>query len=99
MRRLDYTGGESTVMSKMLDYNNLRQTLIDLKDKINIMGICAGMVLLSSTKGYVNLDTLSIMNFNVKRNGFGRQIHSFKSNISFLPIIIVSRFLLLERQK
>ena len=78
-------GGESTVMSKMLDYNNLRQTLIDLKDKINIMGICAGMILLSSTKDYVNLNTLSIMNFNVKRNGFGRQVHSFKSNISFLP--------------
>ena len=42
------------------------------------------MTLLSSTKGYVNLDTLSIMNFNVKRNVWW-QIHSFKSNISFLP--------------
>ena len=78
-------GGESTVMSKMLDFNNLRDTILDLKDKINIMGICAGMVLLSKTNGYANLETLSIMDFKVERNGFGRQINSFKSNIKFLP--------------
>ena len=78
-------GGESTVMSKMIDFNNLRQAIIDLKDEINIMGICAGMIMLSSTKGYNNLKTLSIMNFKVERNGFGRQINSFKSKIKFLP--------------
>ncbi len=78
-------GGESTVMSKMLDYNDLRKSIIDLKDKINIMGICAGMILLSSTNGYRNLDTLSIMNFEVERNGFGRQINSFNSKIRFIP--------------
>ena len=78
-------GGESTVMSKMLDFNNLREAILDLKDKINIMGVCAGMVLLSKTNGYANLQTLSIMDFKVERNGFGRQINSFKSNIKFLP--------------
>ena len=78
-------GGESTVMSKMLDFNNLRETILGLKDKINIMGVCAGMVLLSKTNGYPNLETLSIMDFKVERNGFGRQINSFKSNIKFFP--------------
>ena len=78
-------GGESTVMSKMLDFNDLRNSILDLKDKINIMGVCAGMVLLSTTNGYANLKTLSVMDFKVERNGFGRQINSFKSNIKFLP--------------
>ena len=74
-------GGESTVMSKMLDYNNLRKTILELKNKINIMGVCAGMIMLSSTMSYKNLSPLSIMNFQVKRNGYGRQINSFNSSI------------------
>ena len=78
-------GGESTVMSKMLDYNNLRSSIIDLREKINIMGICAGMVLLSSTNGYPNLSTLALMDFEVERNGFGSQVYSFNSKIKFIP--------------
>ena len=78
-------GGESTVISKMLDYNKLRNLIIDLKDQINIMGVCAGMVLLSKTVKYQNLKTLSIMDFEVNRNGYGRQIYSFNSEITFLP--------------
>ena len=75
-------GGESTVMSKMIDYNNLRESIIDIKDKISLMGVCAGMVLLSKTDKYKNLKTLSIMDFEVERNGYGRQIHSFNANIN-----------------
>ena len=78
-------GGESTVISKMLDYNNLRDAIIDSKDDIAIMGVCAGMVILSNTKNYNNLKTLSIMDFEVERNGYGRQIYSFNSNIDFIP--------------
>lgn len=74
-------GGESTVMSKMLDYKNLRKSILELKDKIHIMGVCAGMIILSKTNNYNNLKTLSIMDFKVKRNGWGRQIHSFNSEI------------------
>ena len=54
-------GGESTVMSKMLDYNDLRKSILDVKDKIHIMGVCAGMVMLSKTIGCKNLKTLSII--------------------------------------
>ena len=74
-------GGESTTISKMLDYKNLRKSILDIKDKIHIMGVCAGMILLSSTKKYNNLKTLSIMDFEVERNGWGRQIFSFNKKI------------------
>ena len=77
-------GGESTVISKMLDYKDLRKSILELKDKIHIMGVCAGMIILSKTENYNNLKTLSIMDFKVKRNGWGRQIHSFNSNINLL---------------
>ena len=75
-------GGESTVISKMLDYKDLRKSILELKDKIHIMGVCAGMIILSKTENYNNLKTLSIMDFKVERNGWGRQIHSFNSNIN-----------------
>ena len=74
-------GGESTTMSKMLDFNNLRNSIIELKDTINIMGVCAGMILLSKTTSYNNLKTLNIMDFSVIRNGWGRQIFSFNQTI------------------
>ena len=75
-------GGESTVISKMLDFQGLREAILEIKDKIHIMGVCAGMVLLSKTEKYHNLKTLSIMDFEVERNGWGRQIHSFNSKIN-----------------
>tara|TARA_B110000116_G_scaffold205479_1_gene180628 strand:+ start:142 stop:711 length:570 start_codon:yes stop_codon:yes gene_type:complete len=75
-------GGESTTISKMIDFLDLRKTILELKDKINIMGICAGMVMLSNTKNYSNLKTLSLMDFEVEKNGWGRQINSFNSKIN-----------------
>ena len=74
-------GGESSAMSKLLDYQDLRNSILEIKDRIHIMGVCAGMILLSNTKKYNNLKTLSIMNFEVERNGWGRQINSFNKKI------------------
>ena len=88
-------GGESTVISKMLDFQGLREAILEIKDKIHIMGVCAGMVLLSKTEKYHNLRTLSIMDFEVKRNGWGRQIYSFNSDIklSFSKSTISATFI------
>ena len=88
-------GGESTVISKMLDYKDLRKTILESKDKIHIMGVCAGMIMLSKTDNYNNLNTLSIMDFKVQRNGWGRQIYSFNSDIklSFSKSTISATFI------
>ena len=88
-------GGESTVISKMLDYKDLRKSILELKDKIHIMGVCAGMIILSKTENYNNLKTLSIMDFKVRRNAWGRQIHSFNSkiNLSFSNKTINATFI------
>ena len=88
-------GGESTTMSKLLDYQDLRRSILEIKDKIHIMGVCAGMVLLSKTTKYNNLKTLSIMDFKVERNGWGRQINSFnkKIKLSFSAKKIMGTFI------
>ena len=72
-------GGESTTMSKQIDRNNLRQTLIEYAKTNSLFGTCAGMILLSSTNESKNLRPLGIMDFTVTRNAYGRQIDSFSA--------------------
>ena len=74
-------GGESTTISKMLDYGDLRKSILEVKNRINIMGVCAGMIILSKTNSYKNLNPLSIMDFEVERNGWGSQINSFTTKV------------------
>ena len=51
-----------------------------------IFGTCAGMILLSSSEGTKNLSPLSIMDFTVARNAWGRQIFSFTKEVDiYLP--------------
>lgn len=63
-------GGESTVISKLLDDLNL---LVPLKEKIDaglpVFGTCAGMILLANR--------FQAMDIIVKRNAYGRQLGSF----------------------
>ena len=88
-------GGESTAMSNLLDFQNLRKSFDEIKEKINIFGVCAGMILLSKTNNYKNLNTLGIMDFTVERNSWGRQIYSFDGqvNLSFNNKNIVTTFI------
>ena len=48
------------------------------------MGTCAGMIMLSSNKKNSLLDPLSLMDFTVKRNGWGSQINSFKDKVKLI---------------
>ena len=77
-------GGESTTMSNLLDFQDLRKSFDEIKGRINIFGVCAGMVLLSKTEGYQNLNTLGIMDFIVERNSWGRQVNSFNGQVNLL---------------
>ena len=36
----------------MLDFQGLRESILEIKDKIHIMGVCAGMIMLSKTNNY-----------------------------------------------
>ncbi len=75
-------GGESTTMSKLIDSHGFRSPLIEYAKDNSIFGTCAGMILLSSTESNNNLRPLSIMDFSVVRNGWGRQIFSFRKEVT-----------------
>ena len=74
-------GGESSVISKLIDSHELRDPLLEFAKTNSIFGTCAGMILLSSTENTPNLNPLHIMDFTVTRNAWGRQIFSFSKEI------------------
>jgi len=74
-------GGESTAISKQIERNNFRQPILNFAKTNSVFGTCAGMILLSSSEKVNNLKPLSIMDFKVDRNAFGRQVDSFSGNL------------------
>ena len=74
-------GGESSVISRHIEKNNFRDAIKDFSNVKPIFGTCAGMILLSSTKKTKHVNPLSLMDFTVKRNAWGRQVNSFFTNI------------------
>ncbi len=85
-------GGESTTIGHLSTING---SLKILKDKIEqgmpVLGICAGMILLSKTVndkvvGKIDQPLLDILDIKLERNSFGRQRESFESDISLNSI-------------
>lgn len=80
-------GGESTTMGKLLNEFNLLEPIKKLGEQgLPIFGTCAGMILLA--KGIVGSDQprLGLMDINVERNAFGRQVDSFEADLD-IPVL------------
>ena len=75
-------GGESTTISKQIDNNKFRKTLIEFSLVKPILGTCAGMIMLSTSMPNKNMSPLNIMDFHIERNAWGRQVNSFSANIN-----------------
>ncbi|MGZ4933004.1 MAG: pyridoxal 5'-phosphate synthase glutaminase subunit PdxT [Halobacteriota archaeon] len=69
-------GGESTTISHIMRAEGIDQEILDNAD-MPIMGTCAGLIVLSRYKD-AEVAGLNLMNINVKRNAFGRQVDSFE---------------------
>lgn len=69
-------GGESTTMMKLLDQENLLEPLRRFGRERPIFGTCAGAILLAS--GVLNPPqaSLGLMDMDVERNAYGRQLDS-----------------------
>ena len=80
-------GGESTTMMNLIRSFTFLQPLRELaKAGLPIMGTCAGMVLLAKKVSNSNMGTLSLMDIEVKRNAFGRQVDSFEAELD-IPLL------------
>lgn len=74
-------GGESTTMLKLAKKFELWQELRPLSQKIPFWGICAGSILMAKRVENPAQDSLGIMDLEVRRNAYGRQIDSFQQPI------------------
>lgn len=70
-------GGESTVVSRLLDSSGLNQPLLHaLKNGLFAFGTCAGLIILA--------DYFNMIDIKVDRNAYGTQINSFEASVDFL---------------
>ena len=77
-------GGESTTMSVLLASSGLEEPLgKELESGLPAFGTCAGMILLASSvsDGRPDQRNYGTVDIAVRRNGFGRQLDSFESDV------------------
>lgn len=68
-------GGESTVMMLGIEREHLAEPLREMAARgVPILGTCAGMIILDRVH-------LSILDVLARRNAFGRQLHSFETEL------------------
>jgi 5'-phosphate synthase pdxT subunit len=68
-------GGESTTMTLGIEREGLAEPLRDLvKAGTPVLGTCAGLIMLDR-------DHLGLLDVSARRNAFGRQLHSFESEL------------------
>jgi 5'-phosphate synthase pdxT subunit len=70
-------GGESTTMTLGIEREGLAGPLGDLvRSGTPVFGTCAGLIMLDR-------DHLGLMDIRARRNAFGRQLHSFETDLDF----------------
>lgn len=80
-------GGESTVMTKLLHDRALAEPLRRaVSDGMPVFGTCAGMIMLARKVEERGSGCLPVLDVIVRRNAFGRQLGSFRTEGTFLGI-------------
>ncbi len=82
-------GGESTTMSKLLEANDLFEPIAArLAAGMPVLGTCAGMILLavSILDGRDDQRCFGVIDIDVRRNAFGRQVDSFETDLDMLGL-------------
>ena len=72
-------GGESTTLSRLMSIYHLRQPIAEMAARGQALwGTCAGMIMLAQEIAEADPEPLRLMDIDVRRNAFGRQIDSFE---------------------
>lgn len=77
-------GGESTVIDKLVRAFGLHEPLRErLRAGMAAYGSCAGMIMLADRieGGRLDQQTLGGLDITLRRNAFGRQVHSFEEDL------------------
>jgi len=84
LRRLDgliIPGGESTAIGKLMDGYGLMDPVREFAGRRAVWGTCAGMIVMAREIGREQ-PLLGLMDIEVERNAFGRQIDSFEEPLT-----------------
>lgn len=79
-------GGESTVIGKLAKDYRLIEPLKEFAKTKPVWGTCAGLILLANKISGQNDCWLGILDAEVSRNAFGRQVDSFTEELEFADI-------------
>ena len=77
-------GGESTTMSKLLVNSNLDKKVKEFSKKNPILGTCAGAIIMSKNSSDKRVLNLGLLDMNIDRNAYGRQVFSFSDQIKII---------------
>jgi 5'-phosphate synthase pdxT subunit len=69
-------GGESSTMLKLLHYENLFDDVVEYGRRKPIFGTCAGAILMARDVTNPAQESMSLMDIEVERNAYGRQVDS-----------------------
>ena len=80
-------GGESTTIIQLIDIYEMRNPIIErVNSGMAIWGTCAGMISIAKTLKDKRPDPLHLMDIEVSRNAFGRQIDCFETYLDIKNI-------------
>ncbi len=80
-------GGESTTIGKLMRDYGLTDRLRGLiAAGMPVLGTCAGMITLAKRLSGMDQETLAVMDIEVRRNAFGRQVDSFEADLD-IPVL------------
>lgn len=78
-------GGETTALLKLMENTALEEALVAFHEAGGaLFGTCAGMILLAGKVCSPAQRSLGLMDIDVERNAYGRQIDSFESAADWL---------------
>jgi 5'-phosphate synthase pdxT subunit len=75
-------GGESTTMRMLIDEYGLREPIAAMaRGGAPVLGTCAGMILLAQRISDGDGPVFGLLDIEVRRNGYGRQLDSFETDL------------------
>src|SRR3989304_1790465 len=75
-------GGESTTIARLLALYKLLEPIRAFAARRPVWGTCAGMIVMAKTATDLDQETLRLIDIDVVRNAYGRQVDSFETDVS-----------------
>lgn len=82
-------GGESTAIAKLMETYGFYEAIVENhREGMAVWGTCAGAILVANAviDAIPGQRTLGILDIDVRRNAFGRQVDSFEAGLDFTDI-------------